>query len=61
MLGERTEVHVLRDWCWLGTAHDDGELTRLVDTPPRPTFDADIAKLLIRTFARRQHEVFRLE
>ena len=24
--GERTDVHVLRDWCWLGTARDDGEL-----------------------------------
>ena len=31
LLGERTDVHVLRDWCWLGTARDDGEL----DAPPR--------------------------
>jgi hypothetical protein len=50
-------VHVLRDWCWLGTAHDDGELCRLIDAPPRPTFDADIARLLIRTFARGRHDV----
>jgi DNA polymerase-3 subunit epsilon len=61
MFGERTDIHVLRDWCWLGTAQDDGELTRLVEMPPRPVFDADIASLLIRTFARRQHEVLRLE
>ncbi len=60
LLGERTDVHVLRDWCWLGTAHDEGELGRLVDAPPRPAFDADIAKLLIRTFARGRHEVLRL-
>ena len=26
LLGERTDVHVLRDWCWLGTARDEGEL-----------------------------------
>ena len=61
LLGERTDVHVLRDWCWLGTARDDGELTRLVEAPPRPVFDADIAKLLIRTLARGRHEVLRLE
>jgi DNA polymerase-3 subunit epsilon len=61
VVGERTDVHVLRNWCWLGTAHDEGELTRLIDAPPRPVFDADIAKLLIRTLARGRHEVLRLE
>ena len=60
LLGERTDIHVLLDWCWLGTAQDDGELTRLTETPPRPVFDADIARLLIRTFARGRHEVLRL-
>ena len=57
MFGDRIDVHVLRDWCWLGTAHDDGELACLIEAPPRPTFDADIAKLLIRTFARGRHDV----
>jgi DNA polymerase-3 subunit epsilon len=61
LLAERTDVHVLRDWCWLGTARDEGELGRMVETPPRPVFDADIAKLLIRTFARGRHEVLRLQ
>jgi DNA polymerase-3 subunit epsilon len=61
LLGERTDVHVLRDWCWLGTARDEGELGRLVEAPPRPVFDADIAKLLMRTLARGRHEVLRLE
>ena len=60
LLGERTDIHVVRDWCWLGTAQDDGELTRLTETPPRPLFDADIAKILIRTLARGRHEVLRL-
>jgi DNA polymerase-3 subunit epsilon len=57
LFGDRIDVHVLRDWCWLGTAHDDGELSRLSEAPPRPTFDADIARLLIRTLARGRHDV----
>jgi DNA polymerase-3 subunit epsilon len=52
---DRVDVHVLRDWCWLGTARDDGELDRLLEAPPRPAFDADIARLLIRTHARGRH------
>ncbi len=60
LLGERTDIHVIRDWCWLGTARDDGELNRLVEAPPRPEFDGDIAKLLIRTLARKRHDVFPL-
>ena len=58
--GERTDLHVIRDWCWLGTAQDEGELGRLVEAPPRPQFDADIARLLIRTLARGKHDVFPL-
>jgi DNA polymerase-3 subunit epsilon len=46
--GERVDVHVLRDWCWLGTARDEGELARIIEAPPRPAFDIDIAKLLLR-------------
>ena len=61
LLGDRTDVHVIRDWCWLGTAHDDGELGRLIEAPPRPTFDADIARLLIRTLARGKHDVLPLD
>jgi len=51
---------VIRDWCWLGTAQDEGELGRLVEAPSRPRFDADIARLLIRTLARGKHDVFPL-
>jgi DNA polymerase-3 subunit epsilon len=60
LLGDRVDLHVLRDWCWLGTARDDGELGRLVDAPPRPEFDADIARLLMRVFAKGEHEVLAL-
>ncbi len=50
--GERTDVHVLRDWCWLGTARDDGELAALLECPPVPVFDLDVARLLIKQFAK---------
>jgi DNA polymerase-3 subunit epsilon len=60
LLGDRTDLHVIRDWCWLGTARDDGELGRLIEAPPRPAFDADIARLLIRTLARGRHDVLPL-
>jgi len=51
VFSERTDVHVLQDWCWLGTARDDGELGALLETPPRPQFDADVARLLLRRHA----------
>jgi DNA polymerase-3 subunit epsilon len=60
LLGDRVDVHVLRDWCWLGTARNDGELGELIECPPRPQFDVDIARLLVRTLARGRHQVFAL-
>lgn len=50
--GGRVEVHVLRDWCWLGTARDDGELALLLEAPPRPAFDLDVTRLLLRLWAK---------
>ena len=61
LFGDRVDVHVLRDWCWLGSAHDEGELARLIEAPPRPMFDADIAKLLIRTLGRGRHDLRPIE
>lgn len=49
---ERVDVHVLRDWCWLGTARDDGELARLLEAPPRPVFDIDVTRLLLKRWAK---------
>lgn len=48
--GERADVHVLRDWCWLGTARDDGALADLVAAPPRAEFDIDVTRLLLKRF-----------
>jgi DNA polymerase-3 subunit epsilon len=51
-VGDRIDVHVMRDWCWLGTARDDGELDRLLEAPPRPIFDIDVARLLLKRWSK---------
>lgn len=50
--GERVDVHVVRDWHWLGTARDEGELARLLEAPVRPQFDLDVSRLLLKRYAR---------
>ena len=51
-IGERTELHVFRDWCWLGTARDESDLYAILETPPRATFDLDIYRLLVKRLPR---------
>jgi DNA polymerase-3 subunit epsilon len=51
--GERVDVHVFDAWCWLGTARDEGELGMLLEAPPRPAFDLDVMRLLLRRHAAR--------
>ncbi|MEO5766626.1 MAG: exonuclease domain-containing protein [Casimicrobiaceae bacterium] len=48
---ERVDVHAIRNWCWLGSARDDGELASLLEAPPRPQFDIDVTRLLLRRYA----------
>jgi len=52
LVGERDEMHVLRDWCWLGTARDDAELGSILEAPPRVEFDLDIYRVLARRLKR---------
>jgi DNA polymerase III subunit epsilon len=52
LTGERTDIHLLRDWCWLGTASDEGALQALLDAPPRAAFDLDIYRLLCKRLPR---------
>jgi DNA polymerase III subunit epsilon len=52
ILGQRTDVHVFHDWCWLGTAHDDVALGALVDAPPRREFELDVYRLLVKKLPR---------
>jgi DNA polymerase-3 subunit epsilon len=51
---ERTEIHVLRDWCWLGTVRDDAELQAILEAPPRVEFDLDIYRLLAKRLPKSQ-------
>lgn len=52
--GERVDVHVFRDWCWLGTARDEGELSALCECAPNATFDLDVTRLLLRRYRARK-------
>ena len=51
-IGERTELHMFRDWCWLGTARDESELYAILEAPPRCAFDLDIYRLLVKRLPR---------
>jgi len=48
--GERVDVHVFRDWCFVGTARNDAELAELVECSPRADFDPDVTRLLLRRY-----------
>jgi DNA polymerase-3 subunit epsilon len=52
MARERTDVHLFRDWCWLGTAHDEGEFGDMLEYPRRTAFDLDVYRLLARLLRR---------
>ena len=52
LTGERTELHVFSDWCWLATARDESELQAIVEAPPRAPFDLDIYRLLVKHLPR---------
>jgi DNA polymerase-3 subunit epsilon len=50
--GERDDVHVVRDWRWIGTARDAEELEALLDSTAMPPLDVDVTRLLLRLYAR---------
>jgi DNA polymerase-3 subunit epsilon len=55
---ERHDVHVVHNWCYLGTARSEDEVWALLnEAPARPTFDIDTYKILTRALARRQLKV----
>jgi DNA polymerase III subunit epsilon len=54
LTGERTDVHLFRDWCWLGSASDEGSLHELIQTPSRAAFDLDIYRILCKRLPRLQ-------
>jgi len=46
--GGRTELHVLDQWCHLGTVKSEEELRDLEDSTPQPLFDYDTYKILTK-------------
>lgn len=55
---ERTDIHVVNNWCYLGTARSDDELWSLLEqAPARPAFDLDTYKILSRAMQRGELEV----
>ncbi len=46
--GEHSELHVLDQWCHLGTVCNDEELRELQEDAPQPLFDVDTYKILTR-------------
>ena len=55
---KRTDIHVVNNWCYLGTARSEQELwTLLGQAPARPAFDLDTYKILSRAMLRGQLEI----
>jgi DNA polymerase-3 subunit epsilon len=50
----RQDIHLVHNWCYLGTARSEEELWAMLDTmPARPAFDLDTYKILVRALAAR--------
>lgn len=47
------ELHVIDNWCWLGSARDDSEVYEILANPQQRTFDRDTYKLLLSALQRR--------
>ena len=48
---EVTDIHVVRQWTWLGCARSEDELAELLQPQRRPAFDLDQYRLLARHLA----------
>lgn len=54
----KAAVHVVNNWCYLGTAHSEEEVWSLMaDAPSRPAFDRDTYNILNKALQRRQLSV----
>ncbi len=52
---DRTDVHVVNNWCYLGSARSDDEVHDLLEqSPSRPAFDLDTYKILHKALANKQ-------
>jgi DNA polymerase-3 subunit epsilon len=54
----RRDIHVVNNWCCLGTARSGDEVRRLLDkAPARPAFDIDTYRILLRALTTGQVQV----
>jgi DNA polymerase-3 subunit epsilon len=57
---EATEVHVVNQWCYVGTARTEDEVPALVEAARRPRFDLDQYKILLRHLTVKRARVVEL-
>jgi DNA polymerase-3 subunit epsilon len=57
---EAVDVHVVDNWCLLGTAHSEVEVAELLEGAPRPRFDLDQYKILARHLSAGRAKVVEL-
>jgi DNA polymerase-3 subunit epsilon len=57
---EAADVHVVHNWCLLGTAHSEGEVAELLEGSRKPQFDLDQYKILARHLSRGRPNVVEL-
>lgn len=50
-------VHVVDNWCWLGTAQDDDGIADILARPPQHALDRDTYRLLVAALRRRARMV----
>jgi len=57
---EAVDLHVVHNWCLLGTARSEAEVAELLEGTPRPPFDLDQYRILARHLARGRPKVVEL-
>jgi DNA polymerase-3 subunit epsilon len=57
---ETSDVHVVHNWCYLGTAQSESELAELLEGGSRPRFDLDQYKILARHLLKGRARVVEL-
>ncbi len=57
---EATELHVVNQWCYVGTARSEDEVPALVEAARRPRFDLDQYKILLRHLTAKRARVVEL-
>jgi DNA polymerase-3 subunit epsilon len=57
---EATELHVVNQWCYVGTARSQDEVPALVEAARRPRFDLDQYKILLRHLTAKRARVVEL-